>query len=66
MLVLTRKIGEQVIIADGIRVQVIAVHGNRVRLGFMAPADIVIQREELCFEVPVEQHREESTPLAAR
>jgi carbon storage regulator len=55
MLVLSRKIGEQVIIGDGvrlsIRVRVIAIQGNRVRLGFVAPDDVSICREEICFDV---------------
>ena len=33
MLVLSRRIGEEIVIADNIRVKVVAVHGNRVRLG---------------------------------
>ena len=52
MLVLSRKIGEQVIIGEGIRVRVLAVKGNQVRLGFEAPDAIAIRREELCFEIP--------------
>lgn len=52
MLVLTRKIGETIIIADNIRVTVVDVRGNQVRLGFVAPEAIKIQREELCFDPP--------------
>jgi carbon storage regulator len=47
MLVLSRKVGEQIIINDNIRVTVIAVRGNQVRLGFTAPREVSIQREEL-------------------
>jgi carbon storage regulator len=47
MLVLSRKVGEQVIIGDNIRVTVVAVRGNQIRLGFEAPPDVSIQREEL-------------------
>ena len=46
MLVLTRKINESIIIDGGIEVMVVAVHGNKVRLGFRAPADVAIQRTE--------------------
>jgi len=46
MLVLTRKTNESVVIAGGIEVMVVQVRGNRVRLGFRAPADISIQRCE--------------------
>jgi carbon storage regulator len=46
MLVLTRKTNESVVIAGGIEVMVVQVRGNRVRLGFRAPADVAIQRRE--------------------
>ncbi len=51
MLVLSRKAGEQVIIGDNICVTVVAVRGNQVRLGFDAPGEVRIAREEL-YEPP--------------
>lgn len=47
MLVLNRKVGERIIIADSIVVTVLEVRGNRVRLGFVAPPGVDIRREEL-------------------
>ena len=47
MLVLSRKLGEEIIIGPNIRITVVAVRGKRVRLGFTAPADVVIHRDEL-------------------
>jgi len=47
MLVLSRRIGEQIIIDDNIVVTVISVRGNQVRLGFTAPPEVSICREEL-------------------
>jgi carbon storage regulator len=47
MLVLSRKIGEEIVIGDNIRVTVVAIRGNQVRLGFSAPEDVAIQRSEL-------------------
>ena len=47
MLVLSRKIGEEIVIGDNIRVTVVAIRGNQVRLGFTAPAEVSIQRDEL-------------------
>jgi carbon storage regulator len=47
MLVLTRKQGEQIIVAENIRITVLAVEGNRVRLGLTAPDDVSILRVEL-------------------
>jgi len=48
MLVLSRKMNESVIIDGGIRVMVVGVRGNQVRLGFEAPSGVRIFREELC------------------
>ncbi|HWG47619.1 MAG TPA: carbon storage regulator [Gemmataceae bacterium] len=47
MLVLTRKQGEQITIGDGIRLTVLAIEGNRVRLGLVAPREVSILRMEL-------------------
>jgi carbon storage regulator len=45
MLVLSRKVGEEVIIDGEIRIAVVRVRGNRVRLGIQAPADVNIRRQ---------------------
>lgn len=47
MLVLSRKPGQEIVIGDNIRVTVLAIHGNQVRLGFLAPTDVSICRQEL-------------------
>jgi carbon storage regulator len=47
MLVLTRKIGEKVVIGNGITVTVVRSEGGRVRLGIDAPGDVRILRGEL-------------------
>ena len=47
MLVLTRRNGESVHIGDAITVKVLAISGNQVKLGFSAPGDVAIRREEL-------------------
>ena len=47
MLVLTRKPGDKVLIGDSINVTVAAVKGDRVRLGFEAPKNVLILRAEL-------------------
>ncbi len=52
MLVLSRKVGERVVLDDNVVVTVIAIRGNQVRLGFEAPDSVVIRRSELCFEMP--------------
>jgi carbon storage regulator len=50
MLVLKRKLGEKLIINGKICVQVVEIHGNQVRLGVTAPAEVLILREELLSE----------------
>jgi carbon storage regulator CsrA len=47
MLVLTRKNGESVWIGGTVRVEVLEIGGGRVKLGFSAPRDVDIQREEI-------------------
>ena len=48
MLVLARKVGEEVVIGDAIEVVVLKVAGGRVNLGVSCPRDINIRRKELC------------------
>lgn len=47
MLVLSRKQGEGIVIGDGVIVTVLEVRGNQVKLGFVAPAEVPIHREEV-------------------
>lgn len=47
MLVLSRKVGEEIVINDNIRVMVVSVKGDRVRIGVEAPADMRVDREEV-------------------
>jgi len=47
MLVLTRKIGEEIIIDGHIRVTITAIKGEKVRIGITAPPDIRVDREEV-------------------
>ncbi len=47
MLVLSRKFGEVLVIGNSITVTVVAVDGDRVRLGIVAPAEVPIHREEI-------------------
>lgn len=54
MLVLTRKAGEAVTIGDQIRIRVVEVKGNQVRLGIEAPQDLRIYRQEIYLQVQEE------------
>ena len=47
MLILTRRIGETLMIGDDIQVVVLGVKGNQVRLGVQAPANVSVDREEV-------------------
>ena len=48
MLVLSRKPGEELVIGDNIRLTVVAIRGNQVRLGITAPVEVPVRRQELC------------------
>ncbi|MCK2123882.1 carbon storage regulator CsrA [Pseudomonas sp. PNPG3] len=47
MLILTRKVGETIVINDTIRVTVLRVKGGQVRLGIEAPKDVSVHRQEI-------------------
>jgi carbon storage regulator len=47
MLVLSRRLGEQIVIGGDIRIQVVAIQGNKVRIGITAPPGIRVDREEI-------------------
>lgn len=47
MLVLTRKLGEEIVIGNDIVVKVVAVQGDRVRLGVAAPRSVPVDRMEI-------------------
>jgi carbon storage regulator len=48
MLVLSRRLHETIVINNNIRVEVMEIHGRRVRLGIDAPGSVTIWRQELC------------------
>ncbi len=47
MLILTRRIGETVVIGDDVDITVLGVKGNQVRLGVKAPKEVSVHREEI-------------------
>jgi carbon storage regulator len=51
VLVVSRKIGERILIGDKIAVTVVKVSGGAVRLGIEAPAELAVMREELALEI---------------
>jgi carbon storage regulator len=55
MLILTRRVGETLMIGDNISVTVLGVKGNQVRLGINAPKDVAVHREEIFERIRHEQ-----------
>lgn len=47
MLILTRRVGESLMVGDDITVTVLGVKGNQVRIGVNAPKDVAVHREEI-------------------
>jgi carbon storage regulator len=57
MLVLTRKLGEGIVIGDGIRVTVMDIRGKQVKLAIDAPKEVTVHREEI-YQRIVEENRQ--------
>ena len=60
MLILTRRVGETLVIGDNVRVTVLGVRGHQVRIGVDAPKDISVHREEIYQRIKDEGIDEDS------
>ena len=55
MLILTRRVGETLMVGDNVTVTVLGVKGNQVRIGVNAPKDVAVHREEIYDRIQKEQ-----------
>jgi len=61
MLILTRRIGETLVVGDEVTVTVLGVKGNQVRLGVNAPKEVAVHREEIYQRI--QREKQEGNPL---
>lgn len=66
MLVLSRKLNQEIRIGENIVVRVIGIKGNQVRLGIVAPPEIPVLREELLTNIPSPSRQPCSGPRAMK
>ncbi len=62
MLILTRRVGETLMIGDEVTVTVLGVKGNQVRIGVNAPRDVAVHREEIYERIKREQAGQANPP----
>ncbi len=55
MLILTRRVGETVVIGDDVKVSVLGVNGQQVRIGVEAPKEVSVHREEIYQRIQAEK-----------
>ncbi len=66
MLILTRRVGETLMIGDNVTVTVLGVKGNQVRIGVNAPKEVAVHREEIYERIKREQENGVEDPSTLR
>ncbi len=61
MLILTRRVGETLVVGDDVTVTVLGVKGNQVRIGVKAPRDVSVHREEIYERIKQEENQKNGT-----
>lgn len=60
MLILTRKVGEALMVGDDVNITVLGVKGNQVRIGVSAPKEVAVHREEIYQRIQKEKNQVDS------
>ena len=60
MLILTRRVGESLMVGDDVTITVLGVKGNQVRVGVKAPKEVAVHREEILTRIEDAASREET------
>lgn len=58
MLILTRRTGEALIIGDNVKVTVLSIVGNQVKIGIDAPQHVPVNREEVYYRIQAVEHQD--------
>lgn len=58
MLILTRRVGETLMVGDEVTVSVLGIKGNQIRIGINAPKDVGVHREEIYERIKAEKEQE--------
>lgn len=59
MLILSRRVGESLVISDDMKVTVIGINGNQIRIGVSAPREVPVHREEIYNRILRERELED-------